>query len=288
MAAETPCTACSWTPERQNAGHYQSNVKIFYNMSDRAAWSLGPKYIFKERSNKPPSFEAWNLQFLREKTTIPIPQFVLDYEENGRYFIQTERIPGDTLKTVWPTLSAVEREHIAKQTAECLLQLRELQSSRMQSLGEQPLFSAFLFRSGFGQPHGPLSSDDELWATWTPVLKNLPEKARSRLRERMPSAEPFTFTHGDMFWGNIIVKDGNLAGILDWESAGYFPVWWEFTCAGIGLGGEDRQWKDLLRKHMVQHEEGRNFWVDLYNLSVSAYPDLNERGAEVFKQLMCD
>lgn len=283
MATEAPCTACSWTTRRQNAGHYHSNVKIFYSMSDRAAWSLGPRYIFKERSNKPPCFEARNLQFLEQRTSIPIPKFVLDYEHNDRYFIQTERIYGDTLNTVWASLSAADKERIAKQTAEYISQLRKLQSPYMQSLGEQPLFSTFLFRDGFGQPHGPLSSDDELWAAWTPVLKHLPEKARLRFRERMPSAEPYTFTHGDLSIGNIIVDGGNLAGILDWESSGYFPVWWEFTCAGIGLEDEDRQWKALLRKHMSQHEKGRDFWLDLYALS-----NQNERGVEVLAQLLCD
>jgi hypothetical protein len=43
MAAEAPCTACSWTTNRQDTGRYHSSVKLFYSISDRAAWSLGPK-----------------------------------------------------------------------------------------------------------------------------------------------------------------------------------------------------------------------------------------------------
>jgi len=156
----------------------------------------------------------------------------------------------------------------------------------MQGLGGQPFFSTFLFRDGFGKLHDPLSSDGELWAVWAPVLKDLPEKAPSRFRERMPYAEPYTFTHDDLLTGNIMVKDGKLAGILDWESSGYFPVWWEFTCAGTGLGEEDKQWKSLLQKHLPQHKEGHEFWLDLYALS--AYPDLNERGLKVLAQLLCN
>jgi len=286
MAAETSCTACSWNSRRQNAGSYNSHIKLFYSNSDRAAWSLGPKYILKERSDKPPSFEARNLRFLKENTTIPVPTVVLDYSSEDRYYIQTERVPGETLETAWATLSATEKVLIAKQTAEFLLQLRRLQSPKMQSLGEQPLYSAFLFQGDYGQPHGPLSSDDELWAVWAPALKGLPAKALSRLRERLPSSAPYTFTHGDLFLGNIIIEGGNLAGIIDWESSGYFPVWWEFACAGIGLGEADKEWKDLLREHMVQHEAGRDFWLDLYSLS--AYPHLNERGVKVLAQLMRD
>jgi len=87
---------------------YHSNVKLFYSMSDRAAWSLDPKHTFKERSNQPPSFEAQNLRFLKEKTTILISTVVLDYDHNDRNFILTERVPGDTLDTAWASLSAAE------------------------------------------------------------------------------------------------------------------------------------------------------------------------------------
>lgn len=40
------------------------------------------------------------------------------------------------------------------------------------------------------------------------------------------------FTHGDLKAHNIIVDDeGQLSGILDWESAGWYPEYWEFTTA---------------------------------------------------------
>ena len=83
---------------------------------------------------------------------------------------------------------------------------------------------------------------------------------------------------------NIIVGNGNLAGIIDWEASGYFPVWWEFACAGIGLGQEDQEWKDLLRKHMPAHTAARQFWRDFY--AVSRYPNLDERGTALLEELM--
>lgn len=38
-----------------------------------------------------------------------------------------------------------------------------------------------------------------------------------------------------------MVANGSLAGIIDWEASGYFPVWWEYISAGIGLGTEDKE-----------------------------------------------
>lgn len=284
MTVEVSCAVCSWTSERQDSCQYDSHVKLFYGVSDRGVWSLGSNLILKERSDSPPNFEAENIRYLKEKTTIPVPVIVEEWsEENGRYFIITKRIRGEPLSAVWGSMPTAERDRVAKQTADFLHQLRQLRSPQMQSLGGRPIFSAFLFPNGYGLPHGPLSSDDELWEEMTKSWKGVPEQARQRLRERMPPAMPYTFTHGDLTNVNIIVEDGNLAGIIDWEASGYFPVWWEFTCAGIGLGQEDQEWKALLRKYMPDYTEARQFWRDFYTLS--KYPNLDERGAMLLREL---
>jgi aminoglycoside phosphotransferase len=102
-------------------------VKLFYGVGDRGAWSLGSKLIPKERSATPPNYEADNLEFLREKTTIPVPKVVEHWtESNGRYFTLMRRISGEPLNEVWATLSTTEKERIAKQTADYLKQLRDL------------------------------------------------------------------------------------------------------------------------------------------------------------------
>ncbi|EED15380.1 conserved hypothetical protein [Talaromyces stipitatus ATCC 10500] len=64
-----------------------------------------------------------------------------------------------------------------------------------------------------------------------------------------------------------------LLGVL-FESA-----WWEFTCAGIGLSQEDKEWKTLLQKYMPDYTDACEFWLDFYALS--KYPSLDERGMEL-------
>ena len=46
-------------------------------------------------------------------------------------------------------------------------------------------------------------------------------------------------THGDFKAHNILVgPDGHSTGFLDWESAGWYPEYWEFTTAmRFGRGG---------------------------------------------------
>ncbi|KAL3263274.1 hypothetical protein ABHI18_001968 [Aspergillus niger] len=229
-------------------------------MSDRGVWSLGSNLILKERSNQAPNFEAENLRFLRENTSIPVPSVVEDWEEpNGHYFVLTKRIPGVPLSSLWPRMKMDDKERIAKQTADYLMQLRE----------------------GHGIPHGPLASDDDLWAELEVALEHVPVETRQRLRQRMPSAAPYTFTHGNLTSANIMVENGSLTGILDWEASGYFPVWWEFTCAGIGLGEEDRDWRDLLQEYMPDLSEAREWWLDYWSLT--RYPNRNERATALLE-----
>ncbi|KAJ3481935.1 hypothetical protein NLG97_g7699 [Lecanicillium saksenae] len=36
------------------------------------------------------------------------------------------------------------------------------------------------------------------------------------------------FTHGDLHFCNILAHNGRLTGIVDWESAGFMPEYWDF------------------------------------------------------------
>lgn len=207
MSSSSPCSACSWTVERQECCRYESHVKIFYECSDRGVWSLGSKFVLKERGTSHRGYEVPNIQFVQEKTSIPVPDVVDNWEEDDCAFTLSRRAPGETLHEAWPKLSNDEKENIAKETAEYLTQLRKLQSNKVQAFGGRPVYCNFLFPGKKSdQPfpsYGPFSSDDELWVEMEKGLHKVPKAARERLRNRMPPAEPYTFTHADLTDVNI-------------------------------------------------------------------------------------
>lgn len=57
----------------------------------------------------------------------------------------------------------------------------------------------------------------------------------------MPTAAPYTSTHNDLTNVNIMVENGHLTGIIDWERSGYLPVWWEYVCTSVGDSEEDAE-----------------------------------------------
>lgn len=88
----------------------------------------------------------------------------------------------------------------------------------------------------------------------------------------------------------IMVKDGALVGILDWEFAAYYPIWYEYVPASWGWTEEDAEWKRLLRErlnlHGDGHDDAKNFWIDLRHLR--KYPNLDGKGREVLERLSSD
>lgn len=47
------------------------------------------------------------------------------------------------------------------------------------------------------------------------------------------------FTQGDISAHNIIVRDGRIVALLNWEFARWYPEYWEYTFALRGL--DDRE-----------------------------------------------
>ncbi|AEO66513.1 uncharacterized protein THITE_2114640 [Thermothielavioides terrestris NRRL 8126] len=45
---------------------------------------------------------------------------------------------------------------------------------------------------------------------------------------------PPVFTHGDLNPSNIFVRGNRVVGIIDWEFAGWYPYYWEYTSAWYG------------------------------------------------------
>ncbi|OSD00714.1 kinase-like protein [Trametes coccinea BRFM310] len=66
------------------------------------------------------------------------------------------------------------------------------------------------------------------------------------------------FTHADLHPGNILVKDGRLAGIIDWERAGWYPEYWEYT---------------MIEYHMINRRLLQQFWDAVEPFGADVYRD---------------
>lgn len=72
------------------------------------------------------------------------------------------------------------------------------------------------------------------------------------------------FTHGDLDSMNVLVQGDNIVGIIDWDTAGWFPEYWEYTTA-YNVHPYNGFWKDEIgnsskniQKQLKWSGSGRN------------------------------
>lgn len=76
---------------------------------------------------------------------------------------------------------------------------------------------------------------------------------------------PPVFTHADLNPFNILIRDEKVVGIIDWEFAGWYPFYWEYTSAWHG-NITRTGWQDRLDQFLepcpaeLEMETTRNKW----------------------------
>ncbi|KIJ26499.1 hypothetical protein M422DRAFT_192150 [Sphaerobolus stellatus SS14] len=100
-------------------------------------------------------------------------------------------------------MTPVELDHVADQLATVLAEMRSHKSRTLGSVSGGPYNNKFM-------PY-----------PWTP------KRAFESVGDSLPRNAPITLTHGDLLPCNIIVQDSEITGIIDWETAGFYPGFWE-------------------------------------------------------------
>jgi len=65
---------------------------------------------------------------------------------------------------------------------------------------------------------------------------------------------PPVFTHGDLSSLNILVRGDKITGIIDWETAGWYPSYWEYTTASQ-VSSMNYFWREIDKFLDPMHEE---------------------------------
>ena len=73
------------------------------------------------------------------------------------------------------------------------------------------------------------------------------------------------FTHGDLSVSNVLVKNGKVVGLIDFEMAGFYPEYWEYTTAmnSIYIKG----WREEIGKFLTPYPgelEMDNLWRKIF------------------------
>ena len=171
--------------------------------------------------------EADNMNFIRKHTSIPVPEVFDEYDtSDGRHCIIMSYIPGTPLQEAWFNLPAESKISIVEQLIGYIHELRQLKGESVSSASGSPTFMPI-----FGSPLDKVlhSSSEFHHLLFSRVVRSVPNFYAALIRSRFDDNSRLVFTHADLVGRNILVQDGRITGILDWEWAGFYPEHWEFV-----------------------------------------------------------
>ncbi|EGU11424.1 hypothetical protein RTG_02582 [Rhodotorula toruloides ATCC 204091] len=174
------------------------------------------------------------MKMVRERTHVPVPEvFGTAFDEAaGELFIYQEFIEGTTLTAAWPTLSHPDLSRIKSDFSRYVHELGALALPPDASLGSCDASSSYRLsepcHAVFAQKPEPKVQSVEDFTRWIrfEISRRSRDLANSRKDfdlERLFRDGDVGLVHADLHGENILVKNGRIAAILDWELAAWMP-----------------------------------------------------------------
>lgn len=194
--------------------------------------------------------EASAMQFVAQHTSVPVPKVYSAFERDGRAYIIMERIDGENLAEGWNRRSDESKARILEQLKTMVQELRGIQppsSIGVANVDGGPIFDHRLPCKSLWGPF-PTIRDFHQELRGGIAAEDIQDDASSPGVKLMASFHEQAwqgpvFTHGDLSSSNILVKDDKVVGIVDWETAGWYPPYWEYTSAKHP-NPQNRWWQD--------------------------------------------
>jgi aminoglycoside phosphotransferase len=184
--------------------------------------------------------EAESMRFIHKHTSIPVPQVLNAYEKDGCRYILMKFVEGELLEKLWPKLSCSERDLILSELKYCIHQMRQIACPKNTLIGSVTGGPAVDRRQQGSVSGGPfkLEADFNEWQL-AQLRQQTPLSNRDLYAGIHKTDHKIVFSHGDLAFHNIIVKDGHIAAIIDWEYSGWYPEHWDYCKTLPFLVGTD-------------------------------------------------
>lgn len=206
--------------------------------------------------------EAATMRFIAKNTSIPVPRVLSAFVWGDSTYIVMEKVQGEELAKVWYRLSDQTIASLLDQLRQMLEELRALQPPTDFAVGSCTGGALQDFRQSREPPpvrFGPFRTIQDFHRWLRDGLEqgqaeNLEQTDLDNVDEMIARQDgpwpPPVFTHGDLNPSNILIRDDKIVGIIDWEMAGWYPHYWEYTSLKIGSEVVNPVWDDNIDKFL--------------------------------------
>lgn len=205
--------------------------------------------------------EVAAMELARSRTSIPIPNVYNCYfvEATEQWCILMEYIQGEVLQEAWDEASGEWKASIIQQLKTFMAELRSIKGNLIGTVDGQSCRDQFF--EDQSETYGPFATEKDFHNALIDVMRATQQNAWVEIVagfvQSLPAHE-IVLTHSDLAPRNIIVRDGKVVAILDWELAGYYPEYWEYVKAYY-LPSWDSGWikerplDEILQSFPVEH-----------------------------------
>lgn len=179
--------------------------------------------------------EASTLRFISQNTSIPVSKIFCAFTRSGVTYIVMERIKGDIIGNGWVRRSGESKAKLLSALARMIREMRDLRP--LEGMGVASVDGGSLHDCRIPGPSldfGPFATIQDFHRHLRMGLEFSPRlhvDAQELIKQQQSKSWPLAFTHGDLSSLNILVREDDIVGIIDWETAGWYPSYWEYTSA---------------------------------------------------------
>lgn len=255
----------------------EASSRIIKGNSGTRVYGVGP-YVVKFGPWVEP-IEGENMRFVREHTHINVPRVYAVYRRvlrrGTKYtYIIMDEVPGDSLQNMWDTLDDAGKLKICMQLRENMDELRRLPPppDYFGCLGEVHVRdSIFDDTNSDSAPQGPFRTELEFIHGMVGCfvlhggdrMKYRAEYYRRVLPNVLRNDEKPVFTHNDLQRKNIMVTPEGKVFIIDWDTSGWYPSYWEYATTMFACGEWKGDWHVYVAEMM---DEFPTHYIWLYTV----------------------
>ena len=200
--------------------------------------------------------EIETLEFVRRQTSVPVPEVIKPNLSNTYGWFSMTTLPGRSLTDSWSSMSKQAQMTTRNELRDYLNELRAIPSPDPSYIGSCTGGQACDHRLNNGFPCGPFSSESQFNDYLIgPIKRNPRRELVDQYRRRLTDDHGILFTHADLDGDHILVEPatGKITGIVDWETAGWWPAYWEYIKARYGSRYQP-WWKKLVSEVLDHYE----------------------------------
>ncbi|KAF2786917.1 kinase-like protein [Melanomma pulvis-pyrius CBS 109.77] len=212
-------------------GHTGSDrtFRLPFNLYLRVGrWDWAPKH----------RAEFQSLQLVENHTRIPAPRAIDTIQYSDSSFLLMTGLPGNNVGEMLSTMTDEQVRTVVQDLKEYVAELRQIPNNTdsgfqiCNALGGGILD----WRISDSQREELKFKDETEFSKYLTYDLPLDENACSLISKSHSVKHEIVFTHADLNLRNILVDGhGKISGIVDWECAGWYPEYWEYTKAHFSM-----------------------------------------------------